>query len=188
MDISYLQLFDNCRRSPPIAFPRTLLFDMGCANYKTTNRATGGGPSIPLFLKLYKRRCMTFDIIYGWEAKEIKHWWRHVPLDVKVKTHFYNTPITRDEFSKALDLVKKDDFVAVKLDIDNTNVEMEIIDEILKRPHLVDELFFEYHYHIPNIDFGWGNLSIYKHVHNTTSAIRLLRTLRRNGIRAHFWV
>ena len=54
--------------------------------------------------------------------------------------------------------------------------------------HLVDELFFEYHYYFDGLNFGWGKNDDLKQIHNATSAIRLMTRLREKGIRAHFWI
>lgn len=75
----------------------------------------------------------------------------------------------------------------MKLDIDNTQEEMKIIDVILRRHRLVDELFFEYHFYFDGLDFGWGTLESQKRKHNATSAIALMLKLRHLGVRTHFW-
>lgn len=65
---------------------------------------------------------------------------------------------------------------------------MEIIEVIEAHAHLVDELFFEYHYYFDGMDFGWGDLSAIQSQHNVTSAIHLMTRSRHKDIRAHFWV
>ena len=78
--------------------------------------------------------------------------------------------------------------MVVKLDIDNIKVEMTIIDVVMKHSHLVDELFFEYHYYFDGIDFGWGEQKNIKDIHNAWTAVNLMAKLRHVGIRAHFWI
>ena len=80
-----------------------------------------------------------------------------------------------------------DDFVAVKVDIDTMGVELTIVEALAERPELaalVDELFFEYHFHFDGLDFGWGK----RPRDSVDDALALMSTLRRLGIRAHFWV
>lgn len=182
---SHLRTQDRCGKESTVA----RLFDMGCADFKAgTTSASASGSSIPFFMHLYRSSCVEFDEIYGWEARTIPNWWRNVPSELRGKIRFHNEPVSAAKFAAALSNSSRDDFVVVKLDIDNTEVEMTIIDVILKHHHLVDELFFEYHYYFDGLNFGWGKLEHLKHTHNATSAMQLMTRLRRLGIRAHFWV
>ena len=184
-NISYLVLANHCQRAKPV----TKFFDMGCTVYNEKKRmASASGSSIPMFKRLYSTGCITFDEIWGWESKQIPNWWNHVPVSARPSMHFYNTPVSAKEFSYALERCAESDLVIVKLDIDNTLVEMEIIEVIEARAHLIDELFFEYHYYFDGMDFGWGNLDAIRARHNVTSAIHLMTRLRHKGIRAHFWI
>ena len=126
----------------------------------------------------------------AWEARELpgNAWWAGVPVDVMARLHFYNTPVVPTQFAQHLKLsARADDFVAIKLDIDNTPMEMEIIDVIRNMSDLVDEFYFEYHYYYDGLNFGWGTLDEVRDEHNADSALRLMSELRRAGIRAHFW-
>lgn len=76
----------------------------------------------------------------------------------------------------------------IKLDIDHTSTEIQIIRVLEENAHLVDEVFFEYHYYFDGLNFGWGKNDDLKPIHNVTSAIRLMTRLREKGIRAHFWI
>lgn len=111
-----------------------------------------------------------------------------MPVDVMAKLHFYNTPVVPEQFAQHLRLsARAEDFVVVKLDIDNTPVEMEIVDVIRNMSELVDEFYFEYHYYYDGFNFGWGKLEDVRDVHNADSALRLMSELRTAGIRSHFW-
>ena len=184
-DISHIILANRCnkQRKPIVKF-----FDMGCTIFKPVKHASASGPSIPLFMNLYNNTCLEFDEIWGWEVRKHNNWWENVPLITKPRIHFYNTPVNALEFKFALSICSVSDFVVIKLDIDNTIVEMEIIKVIEEYAHLVDELFFEYHYYFDGLNFGWGNLNHIKGEHNATTAITLMRKLRKKGIRAHFWI
>ena len=92
-----------------------------------------------------------------------------------------------DQVRTLLQKFQPSDFVTVKLDIDHVNTEISILNVLEQHPHLIDELFFEYHYYFDGLNFGWGNkLNSLKH--NATSAMRTMSRLRQKGIRAHFWI
>ncbi len=186
-NISHIILKDKCTETENNEIVAKL-FDMGCSTYKETNYPSAGGPSIPLFQKWYSDACVHFKEIWGWEAKKVENWWENVNLAIKPIIHFYNTPVSASEFEHAIKRCRRSDFVVVKLDIDNTNIEMKIMEVIERHADLVDELFFEYHYYFDDMNFGWGKLQNIKHAHNVTSAIQLMTHLRQKGIRAHFWV
>ena len=52
---------------------------------------------------------------------------------------------------------------------------------------LVDELYFEYHFYFDGLDFGWGQLGM-DESNTADDALELMQRLRRQGIRAHFWI
>lgn len=168
---------------------RNIFFDLGCSVFGPRSSPSALGPSIPFFLEEYEKACHPMDRIFAWEARKQTKWWRHVPDSIKYKTHFYNEPVAASDLEAALlSSVREEDFVAIKLDIDNTEEEMKILDVIKKRHSLVDELFFEYHYFFDGLDFGWGENSHLKSFHNATSAVRRMVELRKLGIRSHFWI
>ena len=87
-DISYLIIPDMCNveawdTNSRSHYNRIRFFDLGCTVYRREEvvKASGAGPSIPLFCKMYKSRCMEFDDIYAWEAIDMKpsKWWQGVP-------------------------------------------------------------------------------------------------------------
>ena len=107
-DIGYLILTNHCDEqghprqrcsSGRPARARNLFFDLGCSTYSgnvSLETGSGIGPSIPLFIQLYERRCIEFDMIYAWEATPHAGdtWWDTVPLAVRPKLHFYNHPVS----------------------------------------------------------------------------------------------
>lgn len=186
---SYLILDSHCTQAQD-AHAQTVLFDMGCARFRSehTNTASASGDSISLLINMYKKSCIHFDKIWAWESKKYDSWWAGVPKSLKEKITFANEHVNATAFETALLTTAALDYVVVKLDIDNTKVEMTIIDVIMRNAHLVDELFFEYHYYFDGIDFGWGKQEDIKDMHNAWTAVNLMAKLRRMGIRAHFWV
>ena len=83
--------------------------------------------------------------------------------------------------------VTPDDFVVVKVDIDG-GPEVEIVRAIAHTPwlaRLVDELFFEFHFDFDQIEFGWYGIG---KQHSVDDALQLMHSLRKVGIRSHFWI
>merc|ERR1712194_99870 len=170
------------------------------------------GPSIPPFYNMYRDRCVEFDEIYAWEAKQkvAQEWWDPIPFSMRRKIRFFNTPVEElwsveanvlgqrepphGSFLRMLqNTAAPEDFVVVKLDIDD-GPEMEIIWAIAARPELsalIDELFFEFHFdeeRVPGefINHEWVNAKV--RGTNVDTAIGLMAHLRKLGIRAHFWI
>jgi hypothetical protein len=192
---SYIRVPSVCHVAPD-ARPRVKLFDMGCSVYGSrahVRRASGHGPSLPLFEQWYESSCYAIDRMWGWEAKQMdaKKWWRRVSNETRKKLTFNNHPVTPREFEATLvRSTRPEDYVVVKLDIDTPFAENEIIDLVEKHAHLVDEFFYEYHFWFDGLDFGWGK-NAYRRLrttHNVTTAVRRMQQLRKKGIRAHFWV
>ncbi|CAF5037444.1 unnamed protein product, partial [Rotaria magnacalcarata] len=82
-------------------------------------------------------------------------------------------------------VAKPNDYVIVKLDIDVSNVEKDFIEQILKNEvwlSLIDEMFFEMHVNVKEMESYWGvGLDSLKDAYN------LFSKLRQNGIRMHSW-
>ena len=186
---------------------RSLFYDLGASDYAgqiDLGTGFGLGPSVPLFMELYKRNCITFDHVWAWEFTKFdpEQYWSNVPADVRGKLHFLNIPVPKEPHPNgALALLRATarphDFVAMKVDVDNSAVEESVVWAIANDPHLaslVDELFFEYHFYgEPNFSFGWGNKSDPRHAFSWTNAtvataLRLMHKLRHVGVRSHFWI
>ena len=86
-----------------------------------------------------------------------------------------------------------DDFVSVKVDIDHMPTELPIVHAIAARKEvsdLVDEFFFEYHFNFDNLTFGWDTHHGGRHQNELTvdDALGLMQTLRKKGVRSHWWI
>lgn len=90
------------------------------------------------------------------------------------------------------DIATEEDFVVVKLDIDNTEIEMQFIDQIINTPRLaelVDELYFENHVTMNPMAFQGWELEDKKHNYmNISRSYQIFMGLRQLGIMAHSWV
>ena len=151
-------------------------------------RGSGRGPSLPLFTRMYEQRCITFDEVHGWESQPVPshEWWRPVPRSMRSRLRFYNVGVDEGNMTDVLvrrrwaqpapkssrgraptsflrtlrEVARPADFVVVKLDIDG-GPERQIATALAEIPELlelVDEFFFEWHYHFDGRDFGWGPL------------------------------
>ena len=228
---SYLVLADRCgshassskrnveeRRQADAG--RNFFFDLGCAGPPPKNsNATGFmEPSIPQFAKMYSKRCIEFDRIFGWELNPQNHaeWWESLPRDLRNKVTFFNLGVGKEEgqgdslkradaiqngrnetefrfdfLSFLRDNVRANDFVAVKIDIDHTETELSIVHAIINSPalsSLIDELFFEYHFFFDAYTVIAQAWHVHDPRHTVDHALRLLHRLRMRGIRAHFWI
>lgn len=82
-------------------------------------------------------------------------YWDGVPDIYKDRLHYYNAPITA-EIANAdhpvniiRSIYRPGDFIAVKLDIDNSPIETAFVDAIETDPdllHSIGEMFYEQHY------------------------------------------
>lgn len=162
------------------------------------------------FVDAYARRGIDFDRILLWEAAiaDPKKYWKSVPADLVPKMQYYNTPLTVEPpdnlWHAVRALAKPEDFVVVKIDVDNYELEVSLVNQLLASPdliNLVDELFWEHHVNGSPIrktrvsafnhdNLGWGDqvphpASPDSHLHDS---YRLFTELRRHGIRAHSWI
>ena len=197
--------------SPPPSPPRP-----PPADTTTRSAPVAHGPSLPLFIELYRRNCIDFDRIYAWEAVKYppRLWWRDVPAAVRAKLEFFNVPIdetaapratTANEdasfLRKLVATARPEDFVVLKVDVDG-GPELAIVEAIASRPELaalVDEIFFEYHFWFDGlVGPGWrirrpgtrGRHRLFEIETNATvdDALELMHRLRVLGIRSHFWI
>ncbi len=148
------------------------------------------------------QRKIAFDQEYGFEYTllEPTDFWSRVPTSVKPFYHFFNAPVTaglEDQLSPLRfiqAIATAEDFVSFKLDIDTPSIEIPIAMEILRNPEigrLVDEFFFELHFHCELMMLcGWGD-KMPGVDHGLTldrlHAMKFFRQMRELGIRAHFW-
>jgi len=167
-------------------------FDLGASAWDEG----AGGASQSWIVTNYERRGIQWDGIFCWEANFIEpsQVWSKIPARFKHIYHWYNIPVSevRGHPDSALDYIlsvaKPEDFVVLKLDIDNLPVETAIIQEILKDDvlaSLIDELFFEHHVDVAPMHQYWGVPEMPAKLADTYD---IFSTLRNKGILAHSWV
>ena len=173
------------------------MFDVGASVYDSGL----GGDSQKWFVENYRRKGIEFDHIYGWEAETIDplEQWNSVPPEIMRKTSWYNIAASSEKenpnnpWTFVREIAKAEDFVAVKIDIDTPEIEIELVSQLLEDPillNLVDELYFEHHVHGSPMQYqGWGDLRNQNVSHpGVEDSYKIFKTLRERGVRAHSWV
>ncbi|KAG5176552.1 hypothetical protein JKP88DRAFT_269205 [Tribonema minus] len=170
---------------------RVLLFDLGASKYTSG----GGGASQQWFVDTLKLHGVTKLEYWGWEAhgEDPIKVWAELPGDLKPYYHWINIPAHPDPDSSdnpwnfIRSVAKPTDHVFVKLDIDNSPIEFQFMQQLQADPELqllIDEMFFEHHV---NVEL------MYRYWHTQREAQRLSDTyamvggLRRKGMRFHSW-
>ena len=156
------EIYPIVERTPRYA--QKFLFDLGASLYSTGK----GGASQEWFIQTYEARGILFDRILAWEV-EIQtptNIFDAMPLKIFARTSYYNIPASKDMNAKtnAFTVMKEichvDDFIVMKIDIDNPDVEAEMIYTILNDRSvsiLIDELYYEHHVsHSPMEKRGWA--------------------------------
>jgi hypothetical protein len=184
-------LFSPSFSSTSSLFPNSYLFDIGSKAFPSSSAWLVCG---------YLQRNISFSSIYEWEINKIDPpaYWEGVPKSILPYMHWINTPIgkgadSHHSFDRIVkQIATKDDFVAVKFDIDNPSIEIPTVLRLLKDSSLhnvIDEFFFELHF---DCEFmtrcGWG-IPHSSHGMNLDrgSAMTLFQDLRKVGVRAHMW-
>ena len=138
----------------------------------------------------------TSSIYVGGQTDRPSQLRKAASLDLRARLHFYNVPVEEGgSASNALSMIRhvarRDDFVVVKVDMDG-GPELPVMHAIANNPDLaalVDEIYFEYHFNVQdeNLLVGQGRTRV--HARDTVDdALRLMTTLRAQGVRSHFWI
>ena len=179
----------------PTSVPRKLqpgrkayYFDLGASLYDEG----AGGASQKWIVESYAARGVRWDGIWSWDAREYSQGdvWRRIPAELKPVYHWYNVAAD-DGTNNPLEFIRRvtdvEDYVLVKIDIDNRAVEEVVIKELLASDATlarVDELYFEHHVDIEPMRPYWGNVP----GASLADTYALFAELRRRGVLAHSWV
>jgi hypothetical protein len=187
--IPYFASNSNTKRP---AYQR-LLFDLGASLY----HSGAGGASQSWFVDNYIKFGIDFDRIIGWEAAQMNptQVFGDYPAQILSKITYFNVPCTTGPTDSMnpirilKQLARTEDYVVFKIDIDNSEVELELINQILYDPSaysLIDELYFEHHVSQNPMEYmGWGKGH---KLNNLKESYDIFYKLRSVGIRAHSWV
>ena len=169
----------------------TVFVDLGAS---LVFHADGEQPTLSL-IKLYQKFGFYFDHIYAYEitpgnAAEL---YKSLPAEWLASYHWINAGIETDPTSALnplrmlIENYEPEDFVVLKIDVDNPEVELSIVNQILKNEALhglIDQLYFEHHVRLEELRVPWG-----PSVRGSVSdSLILFHELRSKGISAHFWV
>eukprot|EP00887_Chlorella_sp_A99_P003206 scaffold9.g3206.t1 len=171
---------------------RRLLFDIGAARYGSS-------------LAWYSKLGMDFDEIYAFESNATllygegqANYWDDVPGWLLSRLHLYTASVDNATTSPANPLnmiregpprrlAREGDYVVVKLDIDDSPLELSLIRQVEEDPvlarSLISELYFEAHYDHRDMWDNFGRVPDMSHV----DVLRLFSKLRARGLRLHYW-
>lgn len=167
----------------PIPPPRRfILMDLGASLYVSWGRdPTAVGAK--WFVDVYGRFGIVPDLVISMEKVHYpqEQLFDSPPAHLLGKYVYMNVGVASDPgarfnpWSILANVARPDDFVLVKLDVDNKEIELELARQLLHNAtvqSLVDEFFFEFH---PDEE---------QKAHN---AFAFFKKLRVAGVRAHFW-
>lgn len=181
-DRSYIAFAGNERLKQSVFPGKRYLFDMGTATF---------GTSLGYIISKFSQFDVQFDRIWAWEANAMSKYWESVPDTVQGKLHFYNYPISSSVTSPShpLQILKQQyqvgDYVVVKLDIDNSELELAIMKEIERDTELrgmISELMFEMHYNSRDMQLYFGTPSM-----SYIETFETMRQFREMGLFLHYW-
>ncbi len=195
VDKDYLVLSWNVS-SRQSAKTKAYLFDMGASLYDDG----AGGASQSWLISQFERMGLHWNGVFAYESHvyEPSDVFSRIPKHIKPLYHWYNIPVSAElqhadnvwEHIKAVAL--PEDYVVVKLDIDNTPLEEELVRQLLLNNakdntllHLVDEFFFEHHVHTRPMNGYWGTHQSPRRLADTYA---LFVKLRSHGVKAHVWI
>ena len=185
----YLVVSWNASRK---AQSKAYYFDLGASLYNSGS----GGSSQDWFVETYERRGIRWDGIFAWEVTQHDPVavWSSIPAHLRPIYHWYDIPTNPDPahpdnaLNHIVRVARPEDFVVLKIDIDNTEVEEALVKQLLfstRLRGLVDDFFFEHHVNTPPMHRYWHTEASPQMLADT---YRIFSTLRREGIMAHSWV
>ncbi|CAF3207821.1 unnamed protein product [Rotaria socialis] len=169
---------------------QNIFIDLGSAYFDGWTGANGAA-SGRWFYEHYRRFGTKFDRILAYEftALNAKTAWNQLPADVFPVYTLLNVPCAATgKFSPWVmlkEIAKPHDHVVIKLDIDTPEIEIPLMSQLLNDSSiysLVDEVFFEHHVHVKEMNRYWvtrqGQLK---------DTYVLFTKLRELGVRMHSW-
>jgi len=144
------------------------------------------------FFAQYEKRRVNFDRMLMWEGLkyECSKIWKFPPQYTSSFQYFQFyadlDPNTDGNPLRVLHkIARKEDFVMLKLDIDQPN-ELRIVIAMLENLNamaVVDEFFFEHHTTTPVMTYWWGDAVAC----DLSDTYNIFLELRKSGVRAHGW-
>jgi hypothetical protein len=174
---------------------QSILVDMGASTFD----GWGGDPSsvgASWFVERYGRRGLNFDwiISYEYEKYDPGVVYRSVPADILPHYIYYNQGVEKDPKGKWNPWrmlrgvgVGRDDYLVVKLDIDNPDIENDLIGQVMTDSGLqavIDEIFYEHHVNSKPMWPYWRTQSL---TITMADSYREFAFLRSKGVWMHSW-
>eukprot|EP01105_Mastigella_eilhardi_P025268 TRINITY_DN6822_c0_g1_i1.p1 TRINITY_DN6822_c0_g1~~TRINITY_DN6822_c0_g1_i1.p1 ORF type:complete len:349 (+),score=82.61 TRINITY_DN6822_c0_g1_i1:324-1370(+) len=164
-------------------------FDMGASQWDKG----GGGNSQQYLSRVFALNGFHYKLMHMWDAMQRVEY-EIVPIQYRSFYHYHNSLANANEPENNPFLVlekeaTEDDYVVVKLDIDNASGEMALVN-LMKSPRylkLVDEFIWEHHTSWPPMKPYW-DVSMLPVNASLAQSYRIFSELRHLGVRAHGWV
>lgn len=190
MSISYIvHDFEALCRKSMRPTSRTALIDLGASlTFQGSSTAM-----IDLY-SLFAKFGFHFDHYYAFEVTptNARDVYNKIPREWLSNFHWINAGVEASLESplnpwNILSDFEADDFVVVKLDIDNSELENALAQQLLENPALasrVDVFYYEHHVHMKELRAPWASFMSGSLAHS----MGLFARLRELGIAAHSWI
>ena len=191
--------FHNFHPSTPAIAPwlyqksgQKILIDVGSAYFNgIENGKSSVANSLRWFYDYFRSLSLRFDRIIAFESIRFspEAYWSQIPDDMIGSLSFINVGVEKtgklSPWNILTSIAKEDDYVVVKLDIDQPALENEFMRQVLQNKSissLIDEMFFEMHVRVEEMIPFWG-----VQPGHLKDAYVLFTKLRQIGIRMHSW-
>ena len=179
-----------CRKLKPHS--RLVLLDLGASL-----DFHGSTQPIMSLINLYEKFGFKFDHIYAFEVTKKDPdvvYGEKLPDKFFHSYHWINVGVTSEKghklnpFHNILEKFDADDLIIVKLDIDNSSIEMPLAYQLLEDKDgiyskLIDQFYFEHHVHLGELAPSWKGF-----MNGTVKeSFELFQNLRKKGIASHSW-
>ena len=188
---NYILLADRPALKPLTHGSTNFYIDLGASTWNSG----AGGPSQNWFFKTYEKRGLQIDRALLWEVtkKDMPKVFAEVPSKYLHAYQYFNIPAKSGKYdldnplNMLKKMVKRFDFVSLKIDIDTPSIEnpliQQLLDDVENYAPIVNEFFFEHHVRNPTMLKWWKT----KVSGTLADSYALHLKLRKHGIRSHGW-
>lgn len=184
---SFVRFAQEKELAPGELRPRSFYFDAGASFW-------GDGFGVKQSLAHFEAMGMRFDAVYAWEMRSYNggNFFADAPAHIQHSTHYVNMPITtspndrNNPLAAIALLARPHDYVVLKLDVDNSGIELELVEQLASNAtllSLVDEFFFEDHVDMAEMHTFWSEWIGGKR--RLRESYELFGRLRSAGVLAH---
>ena len=191
--------FHNFHPSTPAIAPwlyqksgQKILIDVGSAYFNgIVNGTSSVANSLRWFYDYFHSLSFRFDRIIAFESEQFspEAYWSQIPDDMIGSLSFINVGVEKtgklSPWNILTSIAKEDDYVVVKLDIDQPALENEFMHQVLQNKSislLIDDMFFEMHVKVNEMIMYWG-----EQPGELSDSYKLFTKIRQAGIRMHSW-